>query len=213
MGIENKLITLRLNSGWTPIGFCTIKDAIIALNSSPEGKEDKAAIALDIGYDKKDDGEWDFSKPAYIIPTKWEDWLNLPIRDDLDFAIHTPRLTIRCPIVIISTNYSKIPTKNFRPTTQSIMERDNFTCQYTGKKLPRSKLNLDHILPKDKGGRDTFENLVTCDKEINFKKGNKLNEEAGLKLIRQPRAPLPMPVSALIREAKHPMWEPFLINK
>jgi 5-methylcytosine-specific restriction endonuclease McrA len=210
MGIENKLITLRLNKAWQVIGTSTIKDAIIAMNSTSDG-EKNAALALDIEYSQKENGDWDFQNPIYINPVTWSEWLTLKVRD-FDFAIHTSKLTIRCPTVIIAVNYNKVPIKKFRATNQAILERDNYTCQYSGRKLSRSKLNIDHVIPKDKGGVDSWTNMVACDKDINFLKGNKLNEELGLKLIREPKEPLPTPISTLIREAKHPTWLPFLIK-
>lgn len=210
MGIENKLCVLRLNKAWQVIGTGTIKDAIVSMNST--NGDNNAALALDIEYNKKEDGTWDFENPAYISPVTWNEWITKPVRD-FDFEIHTSKLTIRCPTVIISTNFNKMPIKKFKVTNQAILERDGFTCQYTNKKLPRSRLNVDHIIPKDKGGGDTWTNLVACDKEINFQKGNKLNSEAGLKLVRHPKEPLPVPISALVREAKHPTWIPFLIHR
>jgi hypothetical protein len=54
--------------------------------------------------------------------------------------------------------------------------------------------------------------MVWCEKGLNSLKGNRRNEEIGLKLIRKPKAPPSMPLSATITEARHPAWSPFLLN-
>ena len=82
----------------------------------------------------------------------------------------------------------------------------------TGEFVGRSGGNLDHVIPRDRGGRDSFENLVWSKKEINSLKANRLPHEAGLHLMRKPKAPKPLPVSATVREARHPDWRHFLHN-
>jgi hypothetical protein len=67
--------------------------------------------------------------------------------------------------------------------------RDNFCCQYTGIKLQPSKRTVDHIIPKARGGKSTWENCVTSSFEINSIKSNRTPEEAGLKLLNKPCVP------------------------
>ncbi len=92
-----------------------------------------------------------------------------------------------------------------------MLQRDGYTCQYTGRKLPKHLLNLDHVIPRDRGGEDSWENLVASDKEINTLKGNRLNSEAGLKLIRKPVAPKSAVKVLTAADAKHPSQVPFLL--
>ena len=61
--------------------------------------------------------------------------------------------------------------------------------------------SLDHVLPRSRGGKDAWENLVWSSKAINARKGNRLPHEAGLRLLAVPRAPKELPVSAFIRNA------------
>ena len=75
------------------------------------------------------------------------------------------------------------------PTKKNIWERDKYTCVYTGKKLSKEELSVDHVYPKSKGGQDTWENLVTCDKQLNSDKSNKLLSETKLKLRYKPYKP------------------------
>ena len=92
--------------------------------------------------------------------------------------------------VIRLLNYVKLPLSkimNITPSRSMIYKRDNNTCQYCGSK---SKLTIDHVLPRSKGGKDTWENLVVACSSCNTKKSDKLLEQTGMKLVRKPRAPI-----------------------
>ena len=82
-----------------------------------------------------------------------------------------------------------------------IYMRDIFRCQYCGEKKGVAELTLDHVLPRSRGGKDTWENLVWSSKAVNADKGDRLPHEAGLQLLRVPRAPKELPASAFIRNA------------
>jgi 5-methylcytosine-specific restriction endonuclease McrA len=74
--------------------------------------------------------------------------------------------------------------------------------------------SLDHVLPRSRGGKDEWGNLVWSDKTVNAKKGNRLPHEAGLKLLTVPRAPTEMPVTAHLRNAHGVAeWKLFLHDK
>jgi 5-methylcytosine-specific restriction endonuclease McrA len=224
----DKPLVLSLNRSWQVLGHRTVKQALVALNGGDSATHatyaahstratDAAALppalGLDIAYARRDDagpdGAWDFTRPLYMNPLPWADWLKLPVRD-FDLAVHTPRQSIRVPTVIIATNYARMPMRAPRLTRDAIYERDGGVCQYTGEHVGRGAGNLDHIVPRSRGGRDTFENLVWASREINALKADRLPQEAGLRLLRRPFAPRPLPVSALIREARHPDWKHFL---
>lgn len=210
--IANKLICLNLNANWQPVGFKTVKDAIIDLcGSEVDGKP--TSLALDIDYELDSNGEPNLSEPKAMNPVSWSEWVKLPIRP-WDLVIHSAHMSVRVPTVIIATNFNKMPVKSFRgkPSKDAIYTRDAGICQYTGKKVDRNNATVDHIVPRSKGGEDTWTNLVLCSREVNSKKGNRMNTEAGLKLIKQPTVPNAVPVSALIREAKHKDWEHFLMG-
>jgi hypothetical protein len=103
-----------------------------------------------------------------------------------------------------------MPMRTPRVSRAAIFARDRGICQYTGEFVGKSGGNLDHVVPRDRGGHDSFENLVWSKKEINSFKANRLPHEAGLRLMRKPYAPKPLPLSATIREARHPDWRHFL---
>ena len=68
-----------------------------------------------------------------------------------------------------------------------IRERDRNQCQYTGQLLAPDEGSLDHVLPRSRGGKDEWENLVWSSKDVNARKGNRLPHEACLKLLSVPR--------------------------
>ena len=210
--VANKLICLNLNANWQPVGFKTVKDAIVDLCGA-ESNGKPSTMALDIEYELDDNGQPIFDEAKSMNPVSWEEWMLLPIRP-WDLAINSPTRSIRVPTVIIATNFNKMPIKTFKgkPSKDGIWNRDQGICQYTGKKLSKDQSTIDHVIPRSKGGLDTWTNMVVCDKSLNSKKGNKMNSELGLKLKKEPVEPSPTPVSALIREAKHHTWKHFLIN-
>lgn len=201
--VLHKQIVLRLNSGWQPIGFSTVRDAITAMTGQAQAGG-SPALALDVGVE---DGE-----VSYVNPVKWEDWLLLPVRDE-DLAVMTSKGAIRCPLVLVMANYSKVPFKTPRLSPSSIFERDGGICQYSGRKLSKKQASMDHVVPKSKGGKDSWENLVLADKQLNQDKGNKFNHEIGLTLLRQPKAPPSLPISATLGDPRHPHHNPFMIKK
>lgn len=208
--VANKLICLNLNANWQPVGFKTVKDAITDLCGS-ESNGKATTLALDIDYELDDKGQPIFDEAKSMNPVSWDDWMLLPIRP-WDLTINSPTRSIRVPTVIIATNFNKMPIKSFRgkPSKDGIWNRDQGICQYTGKKLTKDQSTIDHVIPRSKGGGDTWTNMVVCEKDLNSKKGNKLNSEIGIKLRKDPIEPSPMPISALIREAKHHTWKHFL---
>lgn len=208
--VANKLICLNLNANWQPVGFKTVKDAIVDLCGAESGGK-PSTLALDIDYELDSEGQPIFNEAKSMNPVSWEEWMTLPIRP-WDLSINSPTRSIRVPTVIIATNFNKMPIKSFKgkPSKDGIWNRDQGVCQYTGRKLTKDQSTIDHVIPRSKGGEDTWTNLVLCDKSLNSKKGNKLNSELGLKLKRDPFEPSPTPMSALIREAKHHTWKHFL---
>ena len=202
MNILNKVLTLSLNSAWQPIGHKTVQDAMGDLFS-------ENYLALNVEYEKHSDGSWDFNGICDMLPLEWSEWVNLEIRD-FDFYVRTTKLKIRVPTILICKTYDKIPKARMKLTKSNIRKRDGGVCQYTGKKINANQGNIDHVIPVSRGGANTWNNLVYCNKEINTKKGNKLPEEAGLNLIKQPEEPnTSIPLTNLTK-ANHQDWKLFI---
>ena len=189
--ILNKSIVLVLNRNWQAIHVRTPQEAFCMMATN-------VATGLEI------EGE------DNIRPVTWEEWITLPIRPQ-DNDVQTMRGPIRVPTVIVAVNFAKVPKKRPKLCAKTIRERDDNRCQYTGKVLKPEEGSLDHVVPRSRGGKDAWENLVWSSKDVNSKKGNRLPHEAGLKLLSVPRAPKELPVSALIRNAHDVAeWQLFL---
>lgn len=109
------------------------------------------------------------------------------IINDLDDLIYIDNTVI--PKVIKLTYNLAVPDVELPFCRENIFVRDEYTCQYCGKKLPASELTLDHVYPKSRFGPDIWENIVACCKECNQKKADRTPKEAGMKLIRRPYRP------------------------
>lgn len=204
--IANKAICLKLNKHWIPIGVELVSKTICDLMTG-------VIMAMDIIYELNSDGTPNFNKQEYVNPVGWDEWEKLPVRP-WDFGIHSIHMNIRVPTVVITKRYDKIPMKKFKgnPTREALAIRDNLTDGYTGKELEYELSTIDHIIPRSRGGTDTYDNTVLTTKEINNRKGNKLNHEAGLTLMINPHNPKPIPVSHTIKKARCKDWIPFLLK-
>jgi 5-methylcytosine-specific restriction endonuclease McrA len=102
--------------------------------------------------------------------------------------LRAARLTMRVPSVIRLLEYRRIPHQTRALSRKNILLRDRNTCQYCGQTLPSGELTLDHVIPRSRGGLSAWENLVACCHPCNRRKGNHLAVEAGMRLLREPRA-------------------------
>jgi 5-methylcytosine-specific restriction endonuclease McrA len=194
--ILNKNIVLVLNRNWQAINIRTPQEAFCQMATN-------VATALDIELG-------DDARAEALRPVTWDEWITLPVREH-DNAVRTARGAIRVPTVIVAVNYARVPKKRPKLCAKTIRERDHNRCQYTGRLLHPEEGSLDHVVPRSRGGRDAWENLVWSSKEVNSRKGNRLPHEAGLRLLNVPRAPKELPVSALIRNPHGVAeWELFL---
>ena len=118
---------------------------------------------------------------------------------------------IRVPRVIVLLLFDRLPKKEVKFTRHNVFERDNNTCQYCGKVFERQELNLDHVLPRDKGGLTTWENVVCSCIPCNTRKGNRLPHQAHMTLIRKPKRPKWRPfVHVTFSSQQHESWRHFV---
>jgi 5-methylcytosine-specific restriction endonuclease McrA len=101
--------------------------------------------------------------------------------------VHSTSKAIQVPSVIRLLSYRHIPQQSRALSRKNILLRDRNTCQFCGATFPASELTLDHVMPRSRGGRSSWENLVACCYACNNSKGDRTPEEAGLKLQRRPR--------------------------
>jgi 5-methylcytosine-specific restriction endonuclease McrA len=206
MNILTKATVLVLNRNWQAINVRTPQEAFCMMATN-------VATGLDIEFPQVNESEEASLVTRHsplLTPRTWEEWITLPIREQ-DEAVHTVRGQIRVPTVIVAVNYAKVPKKRPKLCARTIRERDGNRCQYTGRMLRPDEGSLDHVVPRSRGGKDAWENLVWSAKEVNQKKADRLPHEAGLKLLSVPRAPKERPVSAMIRNAHEiPEWKLFV---
>ena len=167
---------LVLNRLWQAVNICTVKRALCLLY------QERAQVVFE------ENGNFD--------TFTFNDWCDFSTTElDGQKYIRTPHFNVLIPTVILLIVYDKTPYKEVKLTRHNIYERDKNSCQYCGKKFDRSDLNLDHIIPRDQGGKTTWINIVCSCKRCNSRKANKTPRQAGIRLIRKP---------------KKPMWQPFL---
>ena len=129
-------------------------------------------------------------------------------------CVHSIRLMLRAPTVIVLTLYDRIPRKEVKFTRRNVFLRDKFVCQYCARPFGEGELNLDHVVPRDKGGRTSWENVVTSCVRCNTRKANKLPHEANMHPLRKPRAPRWRPMFGMREHGgAHESWALFLDPK
>jgi 5-methylcytosine-specific restriction endonuclease McrA len=101
--------------------------------------------------------------------------------------VHSVSRVLPVPSVIRLLAYRHIPQQTRALSRKNILLRDRNTCQFCSRTLPASELTLDHVVPRSRGGRSSWENLVACCYQCNNSKGDRTPEEAGIALTRRPR--------------------------
>ena len=91
--------------------------------------------------------------------------------------------------------FDRLPDKEVRFSRSNLFARDHHVCQYCRVRHERKDLNIDHVVPRHRGGKTVWTNVVCCCIACNRRKGNRTPEEARMPLLRQP---------------KKPRWQPFL---
>lgn len=139
-------------------------------------------------------------------------WSELPIRER-DVTLGTSRGPIRVPRVIQLVTYDRMPRSTVRLTRRNVFLRDAHTCQYCQRRGSPRDLNLDHVMPRSRGGPMTWENVVCSCRVCNLRKGGRTPQEANMRLIRKPVRPRWSPILALAFSPSRPAeWEPFLAS-
>jgi 5-methylcytosine-specific restriction endonuclease McrA len=127
------------------------------------------------------------------------------LREDTQKIVTTVGEFIR-PLVIRLLNYVRFSSSPLKLNRKRLYRRDDGQCVYCGNK---KGLTIDHVLPKSRGGKNTWTNLVTCCSPCNIKKGNRTPEEAGMKLRKKPYEPSIF--SFVLSSDVEELWEDFQI--
>lgn len=153
------------------------------------------ARALDVDYSTHD----------------WEEWLERSgDADDREF-VRGVGWRMAVPRVVQLVGYDRIPRTRVKFTRANIYLRDRYRCQYCGRRGRPGELNIDHLIPRSRGGESSWENVVVACIPCNRRKGDHMPEEAGMYPVRTPRRPRWHPtVNLQLGGRLHPEWQPFL---
>jgi 5-methylcytosine-specific restriction endonuclease McrA len=195
--VLEKNVVLVLNRNWQAVNTTTPAHAFCQMASGN-------AMGLDMGLEEEEGQQ--------MNPVSWEEWVTLPVRDS-DWAVGVVRGRLRVPRVILAVRYNRVPMRHPKFSYQAIRDRDQGRCQYTGRKLGREEGNIDHIVPRSRGGQTSWHNCVLSCKRVNNHKGDRTPPEAGLRLLKKPDSPRVLPMTLFLRNVHGiPEWEPFLIQ-
>lgn len=127
------------------------------------------------------------------------------VRDDR--ALRSVRARFPWPSVVRLKGYVRVPYRRVLLTRRNVLRRDGHRCQYCG---ATDRLTLDHVLPKSRGGPDTWENLVAACVPCNNRKGNKTPDEASMALARPPFRPSHVMYMRDFLGQDQDDWKPYL---
>ncbi|MBI2901820.1 MAG: HNH endonuclease [Planctomycetes bacterium] len=150
------------------------------------------------------------------VSLDFDGWLRFTDRQlagppDHQLFVRTPRRSILVPRVIRLVRYEKVPRNDVKYNRRNVLVRDDHHCQYCGRRFPVSRLSIDHVVPKSRGGGSTWTNVVTACNDCNTRKGGRLPQEASMRLIREPRAPRRNPfVDHQLDSGRYRIWRDFL---
>lgn len=181
---------LILNNGWTPIRVKNVQSAIQLACRERANIVDTDTYQL----------------------YSWDEWAALPVMEGENF-ISAAHSQVRIPEVVVLTKYKHVPDFDIRLTKRSIYLRDGGKCQYTGRFLSKSDYDIDHVIPRSRGGKNTWGNMVLCDKKVNRRKADRTPREAGLDLIRKPFKPRTSTVMFDPSITRPESWKKFLKSR
>lgn len=128
----------------------------------------------------------DKENDSYML-YKFDEWAQANGKNGL--CIRTPNLVLSLPKIIRVRSEAKPRLKTVKLSKKNVFLRDQYVCQYCGKNYIQSKLTIDHVIPRSRGGTTTWENVVTACNFCNVKKGDKLPTDVGMKLLKNPAIP------------------------
>ena len=183
---------LVLNRLWQAVNICSVRRALSLLFE---------------GHAQVVQGNLQGDFKTYTFD-QWRDLSRLGPDEE---SLGTVSFRMRIPRVILLEVFDRLPKKEVKFTRHNIFERDSNTCQYCGGVFDRRDLNLDHVVPRDRGGPTQWDNIVCSCIPCNTRKANRTPAEAGMRLIRKPKRPKWRPfVQVNFGAPIHESWRHFL---
>ena len=141
-------------------------------------------LVLDMGYQPVNTVP--FTRALrYVVKGK------VDVIENYDMDIHPDW---QMPAVVRLTHWINRNKQRVKFSRQNVLARDRWRCVYCGERKPTGELTFDHVMPRSRGGRTEWENIVTACVTCNLKKGSRTPEEAGMKLKGKPVRPTWLPV-------------------
>lgn len=140
----------------------------------------------------------------------WED--KVEVLEEYDEVLRSPSVEIKMPAVVRLKKALGPIKRGVKFSRINVLTRDGFTCQYCGAHNSSRKLNYDHVLPRAKGGKTHWENIVSACYTCNEKKRDRTPEQAGMRLRNRPHRPKALPMGRMVVDPSrvHPLWENWL---
>ena len=149
--------------------------------------------------------------------TTWRRAVVMVLKGKAEGLEHDPDRRIRedtlLPTVIRLRHFVRVPYKQLPLTRRNLFHRDGHRCQYCG--ASAEQLSVDHVVPRSRGGLDTWENVTTACLPCNVRKGNRTPREAAMPLLRPPHRPLgsfSFEASRQISAGQHGEWAKYVIG-
>jgi 5-methylcytosine-specific restriction endonuclease McrA len=194
---------LVLNKHWVPISTTTARRAVTLLC------RERASAICPHSYEVFDLDRW--------LDRSWE-----RVHDDrapcaadpagevVDRFLHTPTRPLEIPEVILLRRFGGAPRNEVSFSRRNLYRRDGHSCQYCGQRRPSSDLSIDHVVPRSRGGKTSWENCVLACVGCNTRKANKSLRESGLRLRSRPRKPSWSPLLETQPQARPESWLRFV---
>lgn len=155
-------------------------------------------------------------EPLKVV--SWKKALTLLFLDKVDVVeaydrmVHSPSVALPLPAVVKLRRTVPRRPQRVKFSRQNLFFRDNYTCQYCQEQKPSQQLTYDHVVPRSKGGKTTWTNIVTSCVPCNLKKGNRLPHHASVRLLKPPEEPRWLPSLSLpVRPESAPsVWQSYL---
>jgi 5-methylcytosine-specific restriction endonuclease McrA len=197
-GIQSSV--LALNRQYSPVHVISVRRAFCLLY---KGVAEVVSLE-DGGFQSYDFGSW---LECSLLR------LELDGDGDVDDWIRAVNFAIQVPRVVRLLKYERLPRNTVKFNRRNIFLRDEYVCQYCGRRYTSHRLSLDHVLPRSRGGPTSWENIVCCCLDCNVRKGGRTPPEAGMKLIKLPRKPARNPILFHhMHTTKYASWKPFLAD-
>ncbi len=181
------LPVLVLNRSWIPVHVTTVRRAVCLVY------QDAARVVA----------------PDTLEIHAFDAWIGLN-NPPASRWIRGARFMVPAPEVIHLSRYDRVPCYEAPFTRRSLYQRDDYTCQYCGARFPADRLSIDHVRPRSRGGKTSWDNCVLACVRCNTRKANRTPREASLNLRRAPRRPRWTPYLSVTSERLLPSWRRFL---